>query len=114
MALLTIGVYRSILAAFLMASFAYVEAPAAEPKRVVLIHSFGRDFQPWSETAQALREELERQSRWPIDFMDQSLSSARFGGETPGEPFANYLTQLYAKNFPILSSALALRRQPSR
>src|SRR5580765_7469372 len=106
MALLSVGVHRSIFVAFLLASFAYVEAPAAESKRVVLLHSFGRDFKPWRETALALREELERQSRWPIDLIDQSLASARFGGETAEGPFVNYLAELYAKNLPDLIISL--------
>ena len=37
-------------------------ALAAEPKRVMVLHSFGRDFKPWNEYARTIRTELERQS----------------------------------------------------
>src|SRR5262245_40497142 len=37
---------------------ACASAPAAESKRVVLLHSFGRDFKPWSEYARSVRAEL--------------------------------------------------------
>lgn len=67
-----------------------------QTKRILLVHSFGRDFKPWSEYARAIREELERQSRWRIDIMDQVLASARVGGDNPEGPFINYLEQLYA------------------
>ena len=32
---------------------------AAESKRVILLHSFGRDFKPWSDYATAIRAELD-------------------------------------------------------
>lgn len=43
---------------------------AAEPKHVMLFHSFGRDFKPWSEYAKAIRMELDRQSPWPLDIVE--------------------------------------------
>src|SRR5436190_15971722 len=61
----------------LLASFACHAVLAAEPKRVLMLHSFGRDFKPWSEYAQSIRAELQRQSPWPLDVTDHSLISAR-------------------------------------
>jgi hypothetical protein len=82
---------------FLLALVACPAAFAADQaKRIVLIHSFGRDFKPWSEYSRAIREELERQTRWPLDIMDQLFASARVSGENPEGPFINYLEQLYA------------------
>ena len=72
-ALLAIFVYRIVVAAFLLASFACSVALAAEPKRVLVLHSFGRDFKPWSEHAKAIRTELDRQSPWPLEIIDKSL-----------------------------------------
>jgi signal transduction histidine kinase len=100
MALLSAGVYRSILLAFLIASFACSASTAAEPKRVMLLHSFGRDFKPWSDYSRAIREELARQTPWPLDVLDQLLASARVTDETPEGPFIDYLGQLYA-NTPL-------------
>jgi hypothetical protein len=52
----------TVVAAFLAASFAFSAALAADTKRVLLLHSFGRDFKPWSEYARSIRTELDRQS----------------------------------------------------
>jgi signal transduction histidine kinase len=70
---------------------------AAEPKRVMLLHSFGRDFQPWSDYATTLRTELDRQSPWPLDIIDHSLVSARSSDENPEGPFVDYLRALFDK-----------------
>jgi len=91
-----VGVYRSILLAFLIAFSASDETKAAEPKRVMLLHSFGRDFKPWSDYSRAIREELARQTPWPLDVLDQLLASARVIGDTPEGPFIEYLGKLYA------------------
>ena len=71
---------------------------AAEPKRVLLLHSFGRDFKPWSEYGKDIRAELDRQSPWPLDIIDYSLVSARFSDENPEGPFVEYLRALFAKH----------------
>jgi hypothetical protein len=47
----------------------------------MLLHSFGRDFKPWSEYAKAIRIELNRQSPWPLDIQDHPLITARFSDE---------------------------------
>ncbi|MFH0298770.1 HAMP domain-containing sensor histidine kinase [Bradyrhizobium sp. 31Argb] len=70
-------------------------APRGEPKRVLLLHSFGRDFRPWSEFARTIREELERQSPWPLDLQEQTLLTARFDNPVPEAPFVDYLRSLY-------------------
>ena len=82
---------------FLLTSFAYAAAAAAEPKRVMLLHSFGRDFKPWSEYAKSIRAELDRQSPWPLDITDHSLVTARSSDEDPEAPFVEYLRALFAK-----------------
>ena len=82
---------------FLLTSFGYAAAAAAEPKRVMLLHSFGRDFKPWSEYAKSIRAELDRQSPWRLDITDHSLVSARSSDEDPEAPFVEYLRALFAK-----------------
>ena len=72
-------------------------ALAAESKRVMLLHSFGRDFKPWSEYAKAIRTELNRQSPWPLDIIENSLVTARSSDEDPEAPFVEYLRALFAK-----------------
>ena len=85
------------LGIFLLTSFACSDAVAAEPKRVMLLHSFGRDFKPWSEYAKSIRAELDRQSPWRLDITDHSLVSARSSDEDPEAPFVEYLRALFAK-----------------
>jgi signal transduction histidine kinase len=72
-------------------------AEAAESKRVMVLHSFGRDFKPWNEYARTIRTELERQSPWPVDITDHSLLTARSSDEDSEGPFVEYLRALYAK-----------------
>jgi len=81
----------------LLTLFACSVAVAAEPKRVMLLHSFGRDFKPWSEYAKSIRAELDRQSPWRLDITDHSLVSARSSDEDPERPLVDYLHALFAK-----------------
>jgi signal transduction histidine kinase/ABC-type uncharacterized transport system substrate-binding protein len=77
-------------------------AVAAEPKRVMVLHSFGRGFKPWSEYATSIRAELDRQSPWPLNIVDHALVSARSGDEDPEAPFMEYLRALHVKHPPDL------------
>jgi signal transduction histidine kinase len=71
---------------------------AAESKRVMLLHSFGSDFKPWSEYAKSIRTELKQQSPWPLDITEHSLVTARSPDEDPEAPFVEYLRALFAKH----------------
>jgi signal transduction histidine kinase len=75
-------------------------ALAAESKEVMLLHSFGRDFKPWSEYARTIRMELSQQSPWPLDITEHSLVTARSPDEDPEVPFVEYLRALFAKRSP--------------
>jgi len=81
-------------------SLACPTALAVEPKQVMLLHSFGRDFKPWSEYARTIRMELNRQSPWPLDITEHSLITARSPDEDPEVPFVEYLRALSAKRPP--------------
>ena len=74
-----------------------VAAKAAEPKRILLLHSYGLDFSPFSEFAQSFRTELDRQFKEPVDVYEFSLASARFSNENLDldRPFAEYLRTLF-------------------
>jgi hypothetical protein len=63
----------------------------------MLLHSFGREFKPWSEYATAIREELHRQSPWLLDITEQSVVTARSSDEDPEAAFVEYLRALFAK-----------------
>ena len=64
----------------------------------MLLHSFGRDFKPWSEYAREIRSELARQSPWALDITEHSLITARSGNENPEAPFVQYLGSLFAEH----------------
>src|SRR5262245_23041955 len=98
------GAIRAICACtalFVLLSVA-LDAAATEPKRVLLLFSFGRDFKPWSDYAKSIREELEQRSPWPLDITDHSLVTARFGDEDAEPAFVQYLESLYARHPPDL------------
>ena len=59
-------------------------APSDEHKRVLILHSFGRDFRPWGLYARTIRQELDHLSSWHLDIQDHSLITARSGDENPG------------------------------
>ena len=85
-----------------MLLMASLSAATAEPKQVMVLFSFGRDFIPWSEYAKTIRTELDRQSPWPLDITEHSLVTARSSDDNPEAPFVEYLRALYAKRQPDL------------
>ncbi|MBX9825383.1 MAG: GHKL domain-containing protein [Xanthobacteraceae bacterium] len=91
----------AVIVAFI-ASLACSAIAKHDSKRVMVLHSFGRDFKPWSEYARAIRAELERQSPWPVDIIDHSLVTARSSDEDSERPFVDYLRALFARRLPDL------------
>jgi signal transduction histidine kinase len=87
--------FRILLVAVVLL-FAMTGVAISEPKRILLLHSFGRDFAPWNEYARTIREELAQQSKVPLDIFEASLATARFAEDEEG-PFVDYLRALFAK-----------------
>jgi signal transduction histidine kinase len=84
------------LACSTMFVFAAIRPAAAEPKRVLLLHSFGPQFAPWVFFAGQFREELFKQSPDKIDLYEASLEGSRF--QQPDEqqgPIVDYLVALF-------------------
>jgi signal transduction histidine kinase len=76
-----------------MVLLASIQAATAEPRRVLLLHSFGPHFAPSDQIAARLREELIKKSPDPIDLYEASLHSAIYyaivrldGAGIPHEP----------------------------
>ena len=89
-------------AAGLLLLVSAVNAAATEPRRVLLLHSFGPHFAPWYAVAGRFREELIRHSPTAIDLYEASLEMARLP-QTPDEkPFVEYLRALFAGRNPDL------------
>jgi ABC-type uncharacterized transport system substrate-binding protein len=80
--------------------FISLNAAAADPKQVVVLHSYGQNFKPWSAYAEALRQELDRQSPWPLDIQDFSVITARNRDENAEASFAEYLNAVFSKRAP--------------
>ena len=92
--------------ALLLATLGQSQAADPEPKRVLMLQSFGLRFKPWTDYAEAFRSELSRQSKAPIDFLDHTLLTARVDDDEALAPFVDYLLALYAKKAPDLIVAL--------
>ena len=86
----------ALAVALLLATLGQSQAADPDPKRVLMLHSFGPRFKPWSDYEQAIRSEISRQWRKPVDFLDQSLVNARLEDENAEALFAEYLRALYA------------------
>ena len=86
---------------------------AAEPKRVLIIHSWGRDFAPFNAVALAFRTELARQLKQPVAFHEASLDSERTGGAPADErPFVEFLRSQHGTaqlDLVVVLGASALR-----
>ena len=79
---------------------------AAQPKKVLFLHSFGPNFQPFATWSTEIRRELIRQSPWPLDIQEQSLVTARDGDRAAEPKFIEYLGALYAQRPPDLVVAI--------
>ena len=69
----------------------------AEPRRVLIIHSFGREFAPFDTMSSTFRTELARQSSEPIEFYESSIETARFTMAGNDGPRLAYLQTLFAE-----------------
>ena len=79
---------------------------ADQPKKILFLHSYGPNFQPWVTWSREIGRELNRQSPWLPDIQEHSVVTAR-GGDDSSEPkFAEYLGVLYARQPPDLIVAI--------
>jgi signal transduction histidine kinase len=84
----------------LIVSFTCQAALGADPKRVLIIDSFGRDFAPWNEYAKRFRADLDREWSEPIELYETSLAIPRFSDESKESQFkeiqfTDYLRSLF-------------------
>src|SRR3984885_11319502 len=93
---------RRAWVAVTLLAFAAGNATATEPKRVLLLHSFGPDFRAEEIFADYLRTDLAERSPYPLDRYEVSLEIARFGDGERDEAFTAYLRTLFATHPPDL------------
>jgi hypothetical protein len=100
---------RQRFAAYLGAVLLLLVSPlveAAEPKRVLLLQSFGNGFAPFTEFAAQFRQRLAEKWREPIDLYETSLDIARFSAPRDDAPFVTYLSALFGERKPDLIVAV--------
>ena len=91
------AMWRSVWLTLMVLMFAAVGPAAAEPKRVLLLHSFGPQFVPWTFFAARFREALFKQSPDKIDLYEASLEGSRFQRPDEQRPIVDYLVALFGE-----------------
>jgi signal transduction histidine kinase len=91
-----------VLVLWMLCGAALPLAAADGPRRVLLIHSFGRDFTPFSEVSAAFRAGLAERSDAAIEFMDASLEMSRFDGIERDGPLLDFLLDVFSDSPPDL------------
>lgn len=90
----------------LVASLGLLMAPATQaapvPKRVLIIHSFGRDIAPFDAVASSFRHQLASLVKGPVVFIDAGLDTGRKISAGEEAIFAAYLKARYTEPLPDL------------
>ena len=73
---------------------------ATETKRVLLLHSYGREFAPYDSIVTAFRSELAQGSSEPIAIYDASLESGQASGSDVQQPLMELLRHRFAVSPP--------------
>ena len=90
--------------ALLLATLCQSQAADPEPKRVMMLHSFGLQFRPWTDYSQAIRAGISQ--RPSVTFQDHSLLNARMASDKSDAPFVEYLRALNLDQPPDLIVAI--------
>ena len=88
--------------AFALLAFAAGNATAAKPKRVLLLHSFGWNFQAEDDFGDYLRADLTEKLPYPLDAYEVLLEVARFSDGERDQAFVDYLRALFPASPPDL------------
>ena len=78
---------------------------AAQPKKILFLHSFSQNFEQPVAWSREIRHELRQQSPWPLDIQEHSLSALDSDNAAEAK-FAEYLSVLYAERLPDLIVAI--------
>ncbi len=73
---------------------------AVQPKKILLLHTFGPNFEQGAAWSREIQRELNKQSPWPLNIQEQSLVTAVDGDDTAEAKFGEYLKALYAQRPP--------------
>ena len=86
----------------LFAAFAAIGATHTPPKRVLLLHSYGHDFAPFTDFAATFRPELVRRLGQPVDLYEVPLLAARSSTSPEDRLFVDYVLELFSQRQPDL------------
>ncbi len=75
---------------------------AGQPKKLLLLHTFGPNFEQGAAWSRELQKELNLLSPWPLNIQEQSLVTALDGDPAAEAKFVDYLKVLYARRPPNL------------
>jgi len=95
---------RAWLAGILL--LAALQGATAEPRRVLLLHSFGPHFPPWNEISARFRELLVNESPYPIDLYEASHQLGRSGQPPNDGALLDYLHALFGESGLDLTVAI--------
>jgi signal transduction histidine kinase len=95
-----------LAAVMIVVALPTADAEAAAPKRILIVHSFGRDFAPYNPIGQAFRTRLTELLKQPLVFHQVSLDVER--GELEDErPLVEYVMRRTRDSPPDLVVAIA-------
>ena len=92
---------KLVLLSILLAIFA-TPLTAAEPKRVLIVHSFGRVAPPFTNHSTAFETEMVKKMEGHVDLDEVSLDMARYADPHLQEALVDYLQKRQAKWHPDL------------
>lgn len=78
------------------------QGSANEPKRVLILESFGRDFAPWNAITPVFKTELARHLQAPVEFHNAAVETARQGEPEAEAAFADYVRAMHSRHPPDL------------
>jgi hypothetical protein len=90
--------------AWLLATPCQSQAAGPTPKRILMLHSYGLRFQPWTDYSEALRAGISQ--RPFVTFQDHSLLNARTASDKSDAAFVDYLRALNHDQQPDLIIAI--------
>src|SRR5580700_7791837 len=77
-----------------------LSAMAKDAKRVLLLHSFGREFAPYELIVATIRTELAKGSSEPVAVYDASLDSGQTSAAEDSQAFIDLLRHRFASSPP--------------
>lgn len=87
------------LIVLVLASFGATES---QPRRVLLLYSYERDFAPHSAFSRLFRQELSSTSSEPVDFIEVSLQAARVSRTAPTDSMVGHVHSMLGGRQPDL------------